>query len=239
MPLMTSYPQIEPISESLLIVRLGTEIDLRLNAAVHRLAGRIRLAQLRGVVDIAPAYASVSVRYQPGLWRSRDQNAFAALAAALMPLLDSADTDRGAPRRIEIPVCYGGDFGIDLESAAQSCRLASLDFIRLHASADYRVAMLGFAPGFPYLLGLPTQLHLQRRAQPRLQVPPGSVAVGGAQTGIYPNALPGGWHLIGRTPLRLFDAASEEPCLLAAGDAVRFRRISVAEFNAWTDAPIR
>jgi KipI family sensor histidine kinase inhibitor len=94
--------------------------------------------------------------------------------------------------------------------------------------------MLGFAPGFPYLLGLPPQLHLPRRAEPRLRVPAGSVAIGGAQTGIYPNELPGGWHLIGRTPLRLFDAMSPSPSLLSPGDAVRFRIITDAEFTAWS-----
>jgi KipI family sensor histidine kinase inhibitor len=229
----TAYPQIERLSESLLIVRIGAAIDAAANQAVHALVQRIVDARLPGVVDVAPAYASVAVRYSPQQWRSARIDAFAAISAALRPLLVDAAIMPGTQRSIGIPVCYGGVHGVDLESAAQACGLDTAGFIALHAGAEYRVAMLGFAPGFPYLLGLPRQLHLPRRAEPRLRVPAGSVAIGGAQTGIYPNELPGGWHLIGRTPLRLFDSAASTPCLLAPGDSVRFRIISVVEFDAW------
>jgi KipI family sensor histidine kinase inhibitor len=229
----TAYPEIERVSESLLIVRVGAAIDVAVNQAVHALVQRIVDARLPGVVDVAPAYASVAVRYMPQPWRSARLDAFAAISSALRPLLADAATAPGTQRSIEIPVCYGGACGVDLESAAQACGLDTAGFIALHAGAEYRVAMLGFAPGFPYLLGLPRQLHLPRRAEPRLRVPAGSVAIGGAQTGIYPNELPGGWHLIGRTPLGLFDSASPAPCLLAPGDNVRFRIIDNAEFDAW------
>lgn len=229
----TVYPQIERLSESLLIVRVGAAIDAAVNQMVHALAGRIQRAHLPGVVDVAPAYASVAVRYAPQPWHGARLDAFAAISAALRPLLSDAVIVPGTQRSIEIPVCYGGARGVDLESAAQACGLDTAEFIALHAGAEYRVAMLGFAPGFPYLLGLPRQLHLPRRAEPRLRVPAGSVAIGGAQTGIYPSELPGGWHLIGRTPLRLFDSASPVPCLLAPGDSVRFRIISNAQFDAW------
>jgi KipI family sensor histidine kinase inhibitor len=227
------YPHIEQLSESLLIVRVGAAIDAAVNQSVHALVRRILDARLPGVIDVAPAYASVAVRYVPRLWRTTQQESFIGISAALQSLLTGATASKVAARTMEIPVCYGGTLGIDLESAAQSCGLGLSAFIDLHAGVEYRVAMLGFAPGFPYLLGLPPQLHLPRRAEPRLRVPAGSGASGGAQTGISPTELPGGWHLIGRTPLALFDAALPSPCLLAPGDSVRFRSISASEFRAW------
>ncbi len=227
------YPHIEHLSESLLIVRVGAAIDASVNQSAHALVRRIVDARLQGVIDVAPAYASVAVRYVPRLWRTAQHSAYTGISTALQPLLADDATAAVATRTLEIPVSYGGAQGIDLEAAAQSCGLGVSAFIDLHASVEYRVAMLGFAPGFPYLLGLPAQLHLPRRDQPRLRVPAGSVAIGGAQTGIYPNELPGGWHLIGRTPLLLFDAALASPCLLAPGDSVRFRSINASEFDAW------
>jgi allophanate hydrolase subunit 1 len=131
---------------------------------------------------------------------------------------------------VEIPVCYGGEHGPDLDAVAAHAGLSRDEVVARHAGAGYTVAMLGFAPGFPYLLGLDPALHVPRRANPRTRVPSGSVAIGGAQTGIYPRELPGGWHLIGRTPRALFDPARNPPCLLAPGDRVRFRTITADEF---------
>lgn len=231
-------PRIERLSESQLIIRLGNGIDAALNRRVQALAERISRAALVGIVDVAPAYASVAVRYQPLAWQSAQQSAFDALSAALLPLCVALDGHANTARLIEIPVCYGGDAGIDLESAAGACGISVEALIQAHAGARYRVAMLGFAPGFAYLLGLPPQLHLPRRAAPRLRVPAGSVAIGGAQSGIYPSALPGGWHLIGRTPLRLFDAAATPPSLLAPGDEVRFQVISARQLADWPEVPL-
>ena len=135
---------------------------------------------------------------------------------------------------VEIPVCYDGEFGPDLGEVAEHAKLAQAEVIALHTASEYHVAMLGFAPGFPYLLGLDARLHAPRRASPRTRVPAGSVAIGGAQTGIYPRELPGGWRLIGRTPLTLFDAQRDPPALLAPGQRVRFRAISAQEFAALT-----
>jgi KipI family sensor histidine kinase inhibitor len=191
---------------------------------------------LPGVIDIAPAYASVALRYRPEVWATPARTAFAAIAEALRPLLIDTAQAAVVQRTVVIPVCYGGVHGVDLDLAAQRCGLTAQAFTALHADGDYSVAMLGFAPGFPYLLGLPAALHLPRRAEPRVRVPTGSVAIGGAQTGIYPTALPGGWHLIGRTPLVLFDAEATSPCLLAPGDNVRFYPITTAQFNTWPQA---
>lgn len=134
-------------------------------------------------------------------------------------------------RFVEIPVCYDGEFGPDLADVARHTGLSVEEVIARHSAVEYRVHCLGFAPGFPYLGGLPPELATPRRATPRQGVPAGSVAIGGAQTGIYPQSSPGGWNVIGRTPLRLFDADREPPALLKAGDRVRFRPITRGEFE--------
>ena len=134
---------------------------------------------------------------------------------------------------IEIPVSYGGEHGPDLQEVAQHCGLAVTEVMALHAKADYLVHAIGFAPGFPYLGGLPEKLHAPRRTTPRLSVPAGSVGIGGAQTGIYPLVTPAGWQIIGCTPLLLFRPNEAEPTLLRVGDRVKFRAITPEEFAAW------
>jgi inhibitor of KinA len=136
-------------------------------------------------------------------------------------------------RLVEIPVCYGGEHGPDLEAVAARAGVEPAEAARLHSKAVYTVQAIGFTPGFPYLAGLPAALHAPRRPTPRETVPAGSVGIGGAQTGVYPLASPGGWNLIGRTPLRLFRAEEANPSVLRVGDRVRFRPITVEEFAAW------
>src|SRR5262249_10853589 len=131
------------------------------------------------------------------------------------------------------PVCYDSDFAPDLQAVANHCRLSPNDLIACHSSGRYQVRCVGFTPGFPYLNGLPKQLAMPRRATPRTRVPAGSVAIGGRQTGIYPLSSPGGWNLIGRTPLQIFDARRESPALLRIGDNVTFKVISAKEFAQW------
>ncbi len=245
---MTTDPAIEPLAEDALLLRFGTGIDAATNARVHAAARILRDASLPGVIDIAPAYASLLVRFDPLVWPGHGQVRQApdmlgakvrdCLRAGMAIKMDSAlyghDAQETRPdpttRSIDIPVCYGGDCGADLEAVAECAGLSRDAVITRHAASEYTVAMLGFAPGFPYLLGLDPALHVPRRATPRTRVPAGSIAIGGAQTGIYPRELPGGWNLIGRTPLALFDPARERPCLLAPGDRVRFHPIDVAEF---------
>jgi len=229
-----ALPGIEALSETLLLIRIGHDIDIEVNARVHALARRIGEAALPGVLDLSPAYASLGLRYAPSSWTRPGVDAFEAISQALRPLLRaSAEDGSGLPRRVDIPVCYGGACGADLPALAEACALSVDDVIRRHSTARYRVAMLGFAPGFPYLLGLDSALHLPRRAVPRTSVPAGSVAIGGAQTGIYPRDMPGGWHLIGRTPLSLFDVDAARPCRLTPGDEVRFVPITATAFGAW------
>ncbi|MEP7044495.1 MAG: 5-oxoprolinase subunit PxpB [Dokdonella sp.] len=225
---------IEPLGESVLLLRFGERIDAQLNARVQAAAEMLRRVEMPGLLDLVPAYATLALHYDTAFWVGRNgDTAWQHLAGALRAVFakplhwDSADA-----RLIEIPVCYGGDFGADLIDVARHGGLAPADAVARHAAAEYRVAMLGFAPGFAYLLGLDPALQMPRRANPRTRVPRGSVAIGGAQSGIYPSELPGGWQLIGRTPLTLFDAEAEPPCLLVPGDRVRFRVIDATEFDA-------
>ena len=252
-----SSARIEPLGDSALLVRVGDRIDEETNVAALALADTLRAARLPGVGDVAPAYASVAVRFDIDAWRAADdpRPAHARLAQRIRELLqalphdtqggstDTADGD-GVPAtphrllsdrvddRIEIPVCYGDAFGPDLDAVAAHAGLDARDIIERHSNAEYRVAMLGFMPGFPYLLGLDPSLQAPRRPSPRTRVPAGSVAIGGAQTGIYPRELPGGWQLIGRTPLALFDPSRTPPALLRPGQRVRFRPIDAGEFAA-------
>lgn len=223
---------VEPVGETMLLLRFGDQVDIEVNARVHAAAETLRRVEMPGLVDVVPAYATLALHYDAAFWAGRDgEPPWKHLAGTLeVVFATTAPADTGSDRCIEIPVCYGGEHGSDLDAVAAHAGLDADAVIARHSAADYRVAMLGFAPGFPYLLGLDPALHMPRRAQPRTRVPAGSVAIGGAQTGIYPSALPGGWQLIGRTPLRLFDAGRETPSLLLPGDRVRFRAIDATEF---------
>jgi len=221
---------IEPLGETALLLRFGKGLDPTVNARVHTAAAALRAAQLPGLVDLAPAYATLALYYEPVAWLegngSQPWRTFEAAVRAVLATPPAEGTH--APRVVEVPVCYGGDFGPDLDALASHAKLAAADVIARHTAATYTVAMLGFAPGFPYLFGLDPALEMPRRASPRTHVPAGSVAIGGAQTGIYPSELPGGWQLIGRTPLTLFDARRDPPSLLTPGDRVRFVAIDAA-----------
>ena len=206
--------------------------------AVLNLQERLQLAALPWVVECAPAYASLGVFFDPV--RASEAGApaedlFAWVETQIRAALARpfrAKTKRAQIECREIPVCYDAEFALDLSVISQHTGLSPAEVVQRHSAADYRVHGLGFAPGFPYLGGLPPELATPRRAVPRKQVPAGSVAIGGVQTGVYPTASPGGWNVIGRTPLRFFDAQREPPALLAVGMRLRFRAITRAEFDA-------
>lgn len=234
--------RVDWLGDRALLLHLGSGIDAALNARTHAAARTLRAANLPGVIDIVPAYASVAVHYDPRAWHEAESGLAPGerLAERVLSSIRAADVigaritaESGLPI-VEIPVCYGGDHGPDLAEVARLAQLDESEVIARHAAGDYRVAMLGFAPGFPYLLGLDPALHSPRRANPRTRVPAGSVAIGGAQTGIYPRELPGGWQIVGRTPRILFDAARDPPALLAPGQRVRFRPIGAGEFARLT-----
>lgn len=212
--------EFEAIADNALVLRIGDRIDSHTNARVHGLCERIRAQRLAWLRDLVPAYASVGVFFDPLLIEAD------ALETWLRATLDMLPTDMkmaaASTRTVDIPVVYGGEAGPDLKSAAAELGLTPTELAERHASGEYTVAMIGFAPGFPYLLGLDPALALPRLATPRTSVPAGSVGIGGTQTGIYPRESPGGWRLIGRTPLVLFDPSRDQPALLAPGDRVRF-----------------
>jgi 5-oxoprolinase (ATP-hydrolysing) subunit B len=184
---------------------------------VRRLHAWLRDEPIPGVVDVHPAYATVLVRFD--LRRHDPREIEHALASRVASLRDHPVPE---PRSFVVPVRYGGADGPDLAEVASATGLGEGEVVAAHAAAVYRVAFLGFSPGFPYLTGLPAGLTTARRAAPRRLVPAGSVAIAGTQAGIYPLASPGGWNLIGRTDLALFDAERNPPALLAPGDLVRF-----------------
>lgn len=209
-----------------LTVELGRAVDPVVNARVVALDEAIRGAGRPGLLETVPTYRSLLVIYDPELLPRTD---LAALIAAHWPPPASA---AGSVRRWRVPVLYGGEHGVDLADLAAGAGLSQDDVIALHAGCDYRVHMIGFAPGFAYLGGLDPRLHASRRTDPRPRIPAGSVSIGGNQTGVSPPlALPSGWQLIGRTPARSYDPARAEPFLFAAGDLIRFEPIDHATFD--------
>jgi KipI family sensor histidine kinase inhibitor len=222
--------QFEPLAEDAWILRFGETIDVDVNARVLAVAARLQSSLAN--VECAPAYASLLLRFDPMCWldddgRISDQH----LRNAINTALHQANISQSTSRQVTIPVCYGGQAGEDLLDVAAYTKLPPDEVIARHTRVTYRVAMLGFAPGFPYLLGLDPALTVPRRSSPRTHVPAGSVAIGGQQTGIYPQALPGGWQLIGRTPMRLFNLTSDAPSLLLPGDRVRFLAVDEHEYR--------
>ena len=211
---------IEPLGDACLVVRLGTGIDAATSRAVAAVTASLATAALPGVVDLAPTFNTVAVVYDP--LRACPGDLSAAILARLRSLEGAVPTTSTTGPIIEIPVSYGGDDGPDLAAVAAHTGRAPEEVVRLHTTADHVVGMIGFAPGFPYLIGLPAALSIPRRATPRTSVPAGSVAIAERQTGIYPRTGPGGWHVIGRTPRAMFDPHRDPPALLRAGDRVRF-----------------
>lgn len=213
-------PVFAPLGDSAVLITLGDSKDSEVNRRVHACAAAVRKASLPGVLDVVPAYASLAVYYQSSDERANE------LTAKLRELVETAATlapAAGQSRLITIPVRYDGP---DLRDVGDKTGLSADQIIAAHGATEYRVYMMGFAPGFAYMGDLDPALHLPRRESPRTRVPRGSVAIAGSQTAVYPLETPGGWHLIGSTELVLFDAACDPPCLLAAGDRVRFERVS-------------
>jgi len=236
--------EIVPLGDSALIVRVREQFDdapeETLNEVLQTFQ-QLRSAAIPGVIELAPAYTSVAVFFDPVDVAKASGTASdifdwlaARIGAATIP--KRRGSRRSAPRTVEIPVCYDPEFAPDLDEVAQHAQISAKEVVELHSAADYRVACIGFVPGFPFMSGLPKKVATPRRDTPRKEIPSGSVGIGGAQTGIYPLRSPGGWNLIGRTPLKLFDPTKNPPVLLRAGDRVRFRAITREEFAAFAEA---
>jgi KipI family sensor histidine kinase inhibitor len=210
-------PRLRASGDSLVLVELEARLDPAVNQRAVALAGAIVDAAVPGVRDVVPAYACVGIHVDPLRF---DAGALDRAVAAAWAAAPAAEVDDG--RLVEIPVCYGGAYGPDLDEVAAFARTTPDDVVHRHSATTYRVYMLGFLPGFAYLGAVDATIAMPRRSRPRADVPAGSVGIAGRQTGVYPSNSPGGWRLIGRTPWRMFDSARPRPSLLAAGDRVRF-----------------
>jgi inhibitor of KinA len=228
--------QITPLGDQALMVELGDSINESTHRRVQAAWRALAAEKLPGVSEAVPAYTSVTIYYDPGQVMRAGAPAAEIVswltARVRERLKDPPKAAKAKPRTVEVPVCYGGDFGPDLARVAAQAKLSPEDVIKRHSKATYLVYLIGFAPGFPYLGGLPKELATPRHAKPRMEVPAGSVGIAGEQAGIYPQVTPGGWNLIGATPLRLFRPEANPPVLLQAGDEVKFKPVSVEEFRA-------
>jgi inhibitor of KinA len=232
--------EITPLGDSALRIRVAENFDDSPADALRKVLGAKRgleAAQIPGAIEIAPAYTTVALFYDPV--RAIDAGASAENVVGwfeqrIREALSGAGEihgDRIETSLLEIPVCYEQEFALDLEEVARHAGVHAKEVVDLHCRAEYRVHCVGFTPGFPFLGGLPPKIATPRRDVPRKEIPAGSVAIGGKQTGIYPIKSPGGWNVIGRTPLRLFDPQKNPPALLQAGGRVRFRSICREEFE--------
>jgi len=232
----STQPQLFAMGDRALVIEYGRSQGAAVNARVRAAAEHLLSHPLPGVTDVVPAFAAITVHFDPlqvaAHYRVGDP------LEAMRDALDSAlarapATPKHKPRTIEVPVCYGGDFGEDLQTVATHCGLSTEEVVKIHCTPVYQVHALGFLPGFAYLGGLDRRIVTPRLDVPRKRVPAGSVGIGGDQTGVYPFETPGGWNLIGRTPITLFRIEAEAPSLLEPGDHVRFVAIDAREFQAF------
>ncbi|MGB0683232.1 MAG: 5-oxoprolinase subunit PxpB [Magnetovibrionaceae bacterium] len=228
-PVDRGEPIFLPAGDSALVVEFGQVIDPDLSARVMGLRSRVLSAieagELVGIVELMPSFRSLMVHYDP------EFTSAATLKKDLSALIEGRGAVGKAARLWRIPACYHGEFAPDLADVARRTGLESEEVVFKHCAETYRVYMVGFLPGYGYLGDLPSELRLPRKETPRLRVPPGSVAIATAMTAIYPLESPGGWHLIGRSPVKLFDPHWDRPSLLEPGDRVRFQPVSAEEFG--------
>lgn len=221
-----SSPRIRVSGDRAILVEYGDAIDPEVNEKVRMMTELLRGAAPEGVLLILPAYRSIGIMYDPLVTSPGD------IGQILARLESQTDPSVIAePRTVEIPVCYGGEYGPDIEFVARHNHLRVNEVIDIHTAGPYRIYTIGFAPGFFYLGGLDERLHTPRLETPRTMVPAGSVGIAETQTGAYPLDSPGGWRIIGRTPLTLFDAARENPIFYQTGDSIRFTPVSPGEYT--------
>lgn len=213
------------VGDASIVVEFAQQIDPAINARALAVGDAVRAARYPGVLDVVEGYCSVTVAYDPL------RTAIEPLVAAIEEAAERAPANGAAAAEVELPVCYGGSHGPDLEAVAAFAGCSPAEVAALHHAAAYRVYMLGFLPGFAYMGSVDPRIAVPRRSRPRLRVPAGSVGIARFQTGVYPVEAPGGWHLIGRCPRRTFDPDASNPFLLQPGCAVRFVPISEAEYR--------
>ncbi len=216
-----------PAGDKAILMEFGNEISKEINAKIRSIVRFLEKNDIDGIEEVLPTYRSILVMYDP-IKLGYDE---------MVKILDdlgnkSCLREKEKIRIVEIPTLYGGDFGPDINFVAEHNHITVDEVIRIHAATDYLVYMLGFTPGFTYLGGMSEKIAAPRLSSPRKRIPAGSVGIAGSQTGMYPSETPGGWQLIGRTPLKLYDPAKEPPVLINAGDYVRYVSITVEEYIA-------
>lgn len=221
--------QLDPMGDAAVVVGYGNVMGAATLEKVRAATKALEENPPAGTLDIVPAFTTVTLFYDPAI-----AGGYEVFQSEVLACLKTVKrSHRRMVTTVTIPVCYGGEYGPDLGLVAHGAKLSERAAIALHTRPKYIVGAVGFTPGFPYLAGLSRKLHTPRKTVPLTQVPAGSVGIGGSQTGIYPQASPGGWNLIGRTPLNLFKAQESYPALLRVGDQVQFKAITAKEFAAW------
>ncbi len=227
------YFTCQPLGDTAITVTFGDGINSKINNRVHQATRVLSDPPLPGLLEVVPAYASLTVYYGYGS-HVGGCSSYQAMVGMISERLKNLKQQEGTMSRlVHIPVCYEVEFAPDLEQVANRCNLTLDEVVELHCQPDYQVFFLGFMPGFAYLGGMDCRLATPRKESPRVQIPAGAVGIAGNQTGIYPLASPGGWQLIGQTPVSLVDFKTSPPAVLQAGDRVRFFPISSAEFQNW------
>ncbi len=224
---------IYPLGDQALTIQFGNTINGATNKKLMQLFKQLQMNPIKGVKDIIPAYASLTVCYDCAIMHNSTSSIsiFDWVKEQIISQLQSTKTTASNNRIIDIPVCYDLSLAPDLQEISLTIDISVEELIKIHTASAYSVYMIGFLPGFPYMASVDKRIRINRKSTPRTIVPKGSVGIAGEQTGIYPLASPGGWQLIGQTPLDIFDLSKEIPCLLQPGDQVQFFSISLSEFG--------
>ena len=227
--------QLLAVGENCIFVKFGQEIRPEIRKKVKRLADYLEANPFAGYIEFVATYTGTAVNYNPRIVKNKlakqGQSAHEAMAELLCSYVEeSKKLPETKPNIVEIPVCYGGEYGPDLEIVAEHNNLSTEEVVTIHSSGEYLCYMIGFCPGFPFLGGMDGRIATPRKQTPRLSIPARSIGIAGLQTGGYPISTPGGWQLIGRSAIEMYDAQADEPTLLKAGDIVRFRSISAEEY---------
>lgn len=220
-------PTISPVGDCAISIDFGQVIDPKINRHIRQTIERIQELKLDGITELVPTYCALLIQYDAMLYSYSD------ICNLMEPLLEPSVTNDANDRVtvIEIPTVYGGEFGPDLGFVASHNNLTEDEVVAIHSGTDYLVYMLGFIPGFTYLGGMDPRIATPRLSSPRTLIPAGSVGIAGEQTGTYPSDSPGGWQIIGRTPVTMYDMSKEQAALLSAGDYVRYVPITEVEYN--------
>lgn len=216
-----------PLGDAAIVIQLGDQISPAINARVRAICAYLDEYSFEGFIEYVPAFTTVTLYYEP--WIINYTKLLPLLQEMANEVLEEPEVSSGAV--LDIPVLYGGEWGPDLDFVASHNKISTAEVIALHTAPEYLVYMIGFAPGFPYLGGMNELISAPRKDTPRMKIAAGSVGIAGQQTGIYPIETPGGWQIIGRSPINLFDLNREVPAFLKAGDKVRFVAISEKEFK--------